>query len=925
MSNVQWQYFPGDVRAVAPLGSLVAIVSSKLDTETAAAGNVKCKLRICTGGASTVVTSVSWLVRLESLLALQWSDIMLLAAIFYNACVRVFSAHGELMYHYYLFFSEENPKEMPIDLSVVTLCTWGGGVIYVSKETSRFYVQRGFEKADCTHFYIGDYALRITSIGVVPNEEWRDCVVILTTVDGASYISMSDLMKCQDEDTFQRHMENIELGDVEPYNDVIVCSHPAPGDAFTYFALCNVEKGTVASCKYENNAVALLWQDAFQSFRMVHVVGDGVLALERDTGITFTSGRTQSTHVGINPICINTEIGGGIRIFTAKSVEFYKIVCKNTERVFAQETCDPAAVLVKTYEMFNDGDAKASETVRMIRDDVMEAVDTCIKAAEASWETDTATMLLNTALFGRSMSSIYSDPGSCVTNTDAVVNITQDDMRNGGNVTLPLNREPSAGDTQELDPYLARMGTTQGRAEPFICDRYCRAIAMVRVANCIREPPCDIRTNTSQLIALGPRALVVILAAIKCHLMAIRIADFLGVDKRDILLHWVRTRIKLGGYITDGELVEVITKSLEGYAGVVLPYSDIAEVAIMEKRKTLALALLEKERSLVKRFRVLCKWQELTKAAAIAADACNPLYAAYVLLEAQNETNIETIIDIANTNAFVRDLFIKHCLIAGDTKVLQIFYERTNDIMSAGVNSVQQALEFIDKTASEAVEHTTVSSMHQLISRLSLKQDTQSEDCMTWLKFSSGFFGSIVTSKGTYKPAVVESATLWKEGISQQIELINAQTALENSANLKEVGLVGKSLMHTIFILYRYDMAKQAETLATKFKVPFNQLWRCRLAASYEVHNINDLLQMAMDKEAHAQQSQFKNGKGPVDIVIDALLSLGATSAVESVVATLKPPHQQQWRNKLNKQSQPSDNSDGAFSLLSKISQHLWQ
>ncbi|CDR94730.1 VACUOLAR PROTEIN SORTING VPS16, putative [Babesia bigemina] len=967
LTGEQWRCCLGDAWAVAPLGCVVAVVTSRMESADALPENVKCQMRIFRGGTGSLVTCVPWLVRLDTLMALQWTDSMLLAAIFRNSCVRVLSANGDFMHYFHLFFAEEVAQSYTIDSSLVTLCTWGGGAVYVSKEKACLYVQRGFEGRNCVHFPLGDYSLRISALGVLPHEDWLESVVIVARVDGACHVVMRELLKCRDHEDFQRCATEISHVEGLGFDEVVFCSHVAPGCEETYFALRDSSTNTVVSMCHRNGRVQELWRTALGKSGDLYVVGSGALALVSGDRITFlyrdadadqgASGSIDKNNFTVKPLCVSSDVGGGLRVFTASSGEFFKLVSPAAETVLTSYASDPASVLLRAYEMFQSGDVKACESLRLIRDDVMDAAATCVTASLDCWDIDTASTLLDAALFGRSMNSVQAErdhdavsPGPAAESVSAAASMDGSvDSEKGrpqknyaahsssrgirGASSTGVGTSAGAAETaaDAADTANSTAGARQGHvgaAEDQPVQGHATALAMIRVAKALRAAPSEICTNPSQLLAFGSRALVGMLAALRFHLLALKVADFLGADKKDVLLHWVHTRVKLGNHMTDEELVEVITKLLDGYAGVVLPYADIAEAAAKEKRETLALALLDRERSTLRKFSSLCSWGELNKAASVAAEACDTLYAAQLIHEAQVGSKLDRVVEISNSNSFVRDVFIKQCNLEGDSDVLQVFLERTDDIVGAGRNAVRRALEILQPRAAEAPESRPRSAMHQLVTHAAAQQNTQSEDCVTWLKYSSDFFRAVVASKNNRSPGVVETAGLWNDCVSQQRELLTAQAALERSSpELAKAGLVGRSLVHTVFTLYRLDMAKKAEALASKFRMPFNQLWRCQLAAAHEVQNINELLRMAMDKSAHSQYVMLKNGKEPVDLVLEALLSLGATNAVESVVATLRSPHQQRWRNRLNSRlggggSAESDNQ--AQSLFASLSKRIW-
>ncbi|ORM39551.1 Vacuolar protein sorting-associated protein 16 -like protein [Babesia sp. Xinjiang] len=934
LTGPQWRCCEGDAWAVAPLGCLVAVVSNRLDPSSSLPENVKCQLRIFRGGSCGLVTCIPWLVRLETLLALQWTDSALLVAIFANACVRVFSAHGEFVQHFYLFFSDKESRGVPIDPSVVTICTWGGGAVYVSKETTCLYIQRGFDGRDCTHFSLREYSLHVVALGVVPREEWLDSVLIISRVDGACFMGLQDLIKCRDLEDFQRYAQEIQLPTNVVYDDIILCNHAVSLCDATYFAFREKTTGLVASMRYRHGRVDLLWHGKLDTKGSLYVVDGGIVALVLNDSVAFVdSGSTIiSVDFPVKALCASSDVGGGLRIFTDSRSEFFKIVSPDSQAVFSEASCSPAAVLLRN-EMFHAGDVKACETLRLIRDDMAEATSVCISAAVDCWDFDTASMLLDAAAFGTSMGSVQGTtradilPAITVSDEKMVATALGDlppSTREHGDTIDPIAQDTPMVIAKPESRYSPVTIDTESDCKTRFTGSRSTALAMLRVANALRSNPSDIRTNASQLISIGAQLLVGLLAAQNCHLLALRVSDFLGVDKNAVLIHWVRTRVKLGAHMTDIELVEAITKLLDGYAGVILPYADIAAAAARERRSSLALALLDRERSLPRRFRTLCSWGELSKAASVAAEAFDLMYAAVVVLKAQQGSNLDRIVELANGNTCVRDVFVKQCRLAGAADVLQIFLERIDDIFGAGVNAARQALTFLRKP----VTSDTRPAMHQLVSHISTQSNTQAEDCSTWLKFSSDFFGSVAVSKNTNGSGTPDSAKLWHECISQQRELLSVQHELERSSTtLADIGLVGRSLVFTVFSLYRLDRAKEAAALAERFHMPFNQHWRCRLAAAHDVHNINDLLRMANDKTAHAQYVCLKNGKSPIDLVLEALLSLGATSAVETVAATLRYPHQQQWRNRLNARTGGTvsqQTAEEAPSLLSSISKRIW-
>ncbi|EDO07540.1 Vps16 N-terminal region family protein [Babesia bovis T2Bo] len=906
-----WRGTADDVWAVAPLGSLVAVVSDRLDPASSFAENVKCQLRIFRGGSFGLVTSVPWLVRLDTLLSLHWSDDGLLVAIFKNACVRVFSAHGEFMQHFYLQVIESDLRGVNLDPDMVIIHVWGAGAVYVNKDTGCIYLQRGFEGRNCIQVPIGDFSLRIIALGVLPSADWFDSILILCKVDGVSYIKIHDIVRCHSFDDFDLYIHDLGTPLDTVYDEVVAYGHASFGGEGTHFVLRERASGSICSMLYTGTSMTALWHGTFDKVSRVYVLGHGAVALLVDDGITLALGNDIDTspiatlHFPMSVCCVASDYGGGIRAFSTDRCDYIGIVSSDLESVFGIGSCSPSAVLLRSFDMFHRDDVKACETLGLIGNSVHDAAAVCTSAALDCWDLDIAYMLLDAASFGLSLNSVRPDamgsiePGSTLDTKLYPPGIP--------NVLTPMTNPDTTDSMGAHGP--PEYASSNSR----VCSRSL-SLSMLRVASALRSEVSDIRTTGSQLLALDPRFLSVLLSAQHCHLLAMRISDFLGIDKNPILLHWVRTRVKLGARMTDSELLESITKLLDGYAGMLLPYADIACAVAAEKRFNLALLLLDRERSLPRKFRTLCSWGEYSKAGSVAIESCDLMYAAAVLFPLQSGHKLDGVVELARGNTCVRDVFVKQCRLAGAGDVLQVFFERLDDIYSAGVNAVRQALSLLYPVSSGVKP-----ALHQLVSHMSI--DTKGEDCSTWLKFASDFFTSLAVSKGAH----VENARVWRDCISHQRSLISMQLELERSIPGLS-GLVGRSLSHTVYTLYRLERNKDASSLANKFNMPFTQHWRCRLSAAHAMHNINDLLQMANDKSAHNQYVCMKNGKAALDLVLEALLSLGATSAVESVVVTLRQPQQQYWRDRLNVRSGVSvvPSSDTSSSLISSISRRLW-
>ncbi|EKX74304.1 conserved hypothetical protein [Theileria equi strain WA] len=867
----------GDIKAIAPLGTLIAIVSNTSNTHSVGDKDAKSVLRIYSGSCN-LVTSVKWYIRVEHILALQWTENLELVAVSANGSVRVYSAHGEHLrtFELHLYGLSGNSQ---IDPKHIKLRCWGDGIVYLNITSQLLYIQRGFDSTSYRPISLPDFALTITAIGIVPNKNWNDVIIIFSTENGTSYVRMEHIMKCTDYDTLSFYLHKINPCS---YTDIVSCSYYSV-DGNCYVALGNRDNGVIASLSYCDTRFTILWEITTGTYVDLGILSKGILVTVTSSGIKFILDAVYELTFNVRALCISNEIGGGIRLFSQNSIEFYAVVSDESKHLFLTEKYHPAASLIKAFDLFKKGDPLSYESLYSIKD-FDGAYGVCVKAAQDEWDFDLCIRIIECGLFAKSLSSTFTRNKVIHKNLPV-----EDDIKTQNDISHQYEINSNT-----LINHLL-------------------VIAYLRIANAIKEKPSYIKTNVYQLASLGIERMIIILTSLKCYFLGIRISKFLNINYNSILLEWVRMRVKLGSHLTDNELYDIIIKRLEDYAGIVLSFSDIAEVVSREGREALALSILDKEKSSINQFRVLCKWNQLSRAAAVALNEGNPLLMNYIILEAQKNHNLLNIIALSKEYTLLRNLFIKQSLSSEDNSQIQPFYEHTNDTFNAGLRASIQAIgKFHNKSYAFGTDRLTMGD----------KDKMRVEDYKEWLSYANGFFGSSINEEADTQSAIEDSA-FWHESINNKITLLNLQ--MEFQSNNESLGsVVGLSLIETLFKLYKVGLFKEAQLLVNTFKVPPNQIHCCKLVALYNSHNINELISMVQDKSLISHFVFVKNSRPFADLIIESLISLGASSFLDPVINNLKPQQQTYWINRINKRGKP-DFKEENVNLLKSFGIKFWQ
>ncbi|WWC61373.1 uncharacterized protein I303_103954 [Kwoniella dejecticola CBS 10117] len=280
----------------------------------------------------------------------------------------------------------------------------------------------------------------------------------------------------------------------------------------------------VIGCEWcGDNAIALSWEGR------VVVVGPGGESLAWDYPPS---------------VCIVGEIDG-LRIISSSTCEFVQKVPDATLAVFSPGSSNPAAILYDALDHFERKSPKADESIRSIRPDLGNAVDTCIEAAGREIEVTWQRKLLKAAQFGRAFLDLYN-PNDFVT-----------------------------------------MAQT------------------LKVLNAVRYYEIGIPITYEQYMASSSSTLILHLISRNLHLLALRISQFLNLRPDPVLSHWASAKIIRSsqkgvdpsdrGLGDDESICKAIVDKFEKEGERGVSYAEIARKAWENGRARLATMLLDHE------------------------------------------------------------------------------------------------------------------------------------------------------------------------------------------------------------------------------------------------------------------------------------------------------------------------------------------
>ncbi|KAI9796995.1 MAG: hypothetical protein M1825_006274, partial [Sarcosagium campestre] len=259
-----------------------------------------------------------------------------------------------------------------------------------------------------------------------------------------------------------------------------------------------------------NNSVVLAWEDE------VHMVGPNGAA---------------SKYFYDDRVHLVPDLDG-VRVISSDVCEFLQKVPDVTEEVFKLGSTASASVLVDAVDQLEKKSPKADDNIQLIRPDLAEAVDTCVRAAGNEFNIQWQKKLLKAASFGKSVLDLY--------NSDDFVDMCE----------------------------------------------------TLRVLNAVRHYEIGLPISYDQFMRLTPEKLVQRLVNRHEYLLALRISEYLRLPSERIYVHWASQKVRVSNDDEDS-ICRVIVQKLHGKKGI--SFKEIAQAAYDEGRGRLATQLLNYE------------------------------------------------------------------------------------------------------------------------------------------------------------------------------------------------------------------------------------------------------------------------------------------------------------------------------------------
>ena len=242
---------------------------------------------------------------------------------------------------------------------------------------------------------------------------------------------------------------------------------------------------------------------------------------------------------------------------------------EDTEEVFKLGSTAPASVLLDAVDQLEKKSPKADDNIQLIRSNLDEAIDVCVRAAGHEYSGHWQKQVLKAASFGKSVLDLY--------NSDEFVNMCE----------------------------------------------------TLRVLNAVRDYRIGLPLSYDQYLRLTPAKLIQRLINRQEYLLAIRISEYLRLPTDKIYVHWASQMVRSSTSPEDTICATVVSR-LASKRGV--SFSTIARAAYDEGRAHLATQLLAHEPRAGKQVPLLLSMEEDTLALDAALSSGDTDLITHVLL-----------------------------------------------------------------------------------------------------------------------------------------------------------------------------------------------------------------------------------------------------------------------------------------------------
>lgn len=321
---------------------------------------------------------------------------------------------------------------------------------------------------------------------------------------------------------------------------------------------------------------------------------------------------------------------------TNDTCDFVQRVPDVTDEVFRFGTQSPASILLDAVDQLDKQSPKADDNIQLIRPQLAEAVDACVKASGHEFGIQWQRQLLKAASFGKSVLDIY--------NSDDFVD----------------------------------MCTT------------------LRVLNAVREYKIGMPISYGQYLRLTPTALIERLINRSEYLLALRIADYLRLPTDRIYVHWATQKVRLSAG-TEIEITKAIVDKLGGKRGI--SFEEIARAAYDEGRGHLATSLLNHEPRAGKQVPLLLSMEEDEIALDKAVESFDPDLIFYVLLRLKRKLPLATFFRTISSRPLATAL-VEASAQKDDTELLKDLYYQDDRRLDGSLIFVRDAFKQTNTKAS---------------------------------------------------------------------------------------------------------------------------------------------------------------------------------------------------------------------------------
>ena len=356
-----------------------------------------------------------------------------------------------------------------------------------------------------------------------------------------------------------------------------------------------------------NNSVALAWEDE------VHMVGPSGAALKY-----FYDG-----WVHLLP-----EIDG-VRLITNDVCELLQKVPDDTEEIFKLGSTAPASVLLDAVEQLEKKSPKADDNIQLIRSNLGEAINTCIRAAGEEYSAHWQKQLLKAASFGKSVLDLY--------NSDEFVNMCEN----------------------------------------------------LRVLNAVRDYRIGLPLTYEQYLRLTPAKLIQRLMNRHEYLLAIRVSEYLRLSADKIYVHWASQKVRTSSEDED-TICNTVVQKLADKQGV--SYETIARAAYDEGRSRLATQLLNHEPRAGRQVPLLLSMEADDVALDKAIESGDTDLVFFVLLQMKNKLPLASFFRVLSLRPLALAL-VESSAVSNDTSLLKDLYYQDDRPIDSSNLLFQEALD----------------------------------------------------------------------------------------------------------------------------------------------------------------------------------------------------------------------------------------